>query len=356
MTPEHLKLKELAEAALADVHDGNAWIAFDEACTPEAILSPLKDLDKAEATILRLEPLVHVPGQWRCAKCKFVVHKMVLCASTGAVGLKPDTATEPCPNGCGPLWPCTWKEDAFECGNRLEQQHDEIAALKARAEKAEQERDEANAKAAVLGEALKPFARLGSMSAFHAEGVIRMRHAKNIGTTIDYRCFRDANDAICHLDAAAKALLENQRAPGTIEHCSRCGVSGAEYWAACQRPGCPIRPLKEQLDPQQGEGEHMMVDMETFKANAISLYDSDTGQSLEMEKHVDVTAHQTMNKSAVLAFTRAKRGRIAQLQSGCMQIHYFIDEQNGRRMMNEDSGRFGFAPGALCALALEYTP
>lgn len=96
-------------------------------------LRSIKHAEAVEAENVELRKIVHVPGQWRCAKCKFVVHKMVMCASTGNVGLKADTKTEPCPNGCGPLWPVTWKEDAFQCGERLVEQHDKIKELEASA-------------------------------------------------------------------------------------------------------------------------------------------------------------------------------------------------------------------------------
>jgi hypothetical protein len=38
---------------------------------------------------------------------------------SGTVG--PGTnETEPCPNGCGPLWPQTWRDEARDLGERLE--------------------------------------------------------------------------------------------------------------------------------------------------------------------------------------------------------------------------------------------
>lgn len=87
----------------------------------------------------------------------------------------------------------------------------------------------------------------------------------------------------------------------------------------------------------------------------VGLYDSDTGESLKAEKIVDVTPPGADDNS-VLVFTRAQRGRIVQLQQGCLQIHYFMDEQVGRGMMENDAERFGFAPGQLYALAVQNAP
>lgn len=89
----------------------------------------------------------------------------------------------------------------------------------------------------------------------------------------------------------------------------------------------------------------------------MSLFDSDTGKNLETLKEVDVTAEQTRAKKAVLLYTKAKRGRIVQLQSDGIRIHYFLDEIGGQQLMIEDSQRFGFHHnGMLCTLAKKYAP
>jgi hypothetical protein len=74
----------------------------------------------------------------------------------------------------------------------------------------------------------------------------------------------------------------------------------------------------------------------------LGLYDSDTGESLRVEKEVDVTAERDSVEPAYLLYTTAKRGRIVQLQMDCARIHYFLDEAGGTRMIREDSERFGF--------------
>jgi hypothetical protein len=50
-----------------------------------------------------------IPGVMHCAKCNFQLTKRVLCIGSGTIGAG-DNKTEPCPNGCGPLWPVTWKQ------------------------------------------------------------------------------------------------------------------------------------------------------------------------------------------------------------------------------------------------------
>lgn len=88
----------------------------------------------------------------------------------------------------------------------------------------------------------------------------------------------------------------------------------------------------------------------------IGLYDSDTNQDLETLKVVDVTADQTRAEKAELLFTKAKRGRIVQLRTDGMRIHYFFDELSGHKMMDEDCERFGFKPGHFHALAIVHAP
>ncbi|PJL41030.1 hypothetical protein B9Y78_07955 [Stenotrophomonas maltophilia] len=71
-----------------------------------------------------------VPGIVRCAKCSFQLHRTNLYLQSGAVGAG-DSKTEPCPNGCGPLWPVTWETWAREGWAEAERLHLENAALSA---------------------------------------------------------------------------------------------------------------------------------------------------------------------------------------------------------------------------------
>jgi len=52
-----------------------------------------------------------VPGVMHCAKCNFSLNRINLYTKSGTMGAG-DTKTEPCPNGCGPLWPVTWEQEA----------------------------------------------------------------------------------------------------------------------------------------------------------------------------------------------------------------------------------------------------
>jgi hypothetical protein len=58
----------------------------------------------------------NVPGVMRCAKCKFQIVRTNLYIKQGTTG-QGDSKIELCPNGCGPLWPVTWKEWAQEHSN-----------------------------------------------------------------------------------------------------------------------------------------------------------------------------------------------------------------------------------------------
>lgn len=72
-----------------------------------------------------------VPGVMRCAKCSFQLHRSNLNVNVGTVTAG-DSKTEPCPNGCGPLWPITWKLWAEEGWATAEKYFDELQALKQR--------------------------------------------------------------------------------------------------------------------------------------------------------------------------------------------------------------------------------
>lgn len=69
----------------------------------------------------RLRADVFRPGVMRCAKCQFRLIRNVLYAQTGNIGVG-TSETEPCPNGCGPLWPVTWKDECKEADKCWDQQ------------------------------------------------------------------------------------------------------------------------------------------------------------------------------------------------------------------------------------------
>lgn len=55
-------------------------------------------------------PDIHVPGQWRCAKCRFQLTQKNLNAADGTVTAR-DEAGDHCPNDGSPLWRVTWKQE-----------------------------------------------------------------------------------------------------------------------------------------------------------------------------------------------------------------------------------------------------
>lgn len=77
-----------------------------------------------------------VPGAMRCAKCSFRLSRVILDVSSGTAGAG-GNETEPCPNGCGPLWPVTWEEEARKAWATAE----ELFERAKRAEEALQCRD-----------------------------------------------------------------------------------------------------------------------------------------------------------------------------------------------------------------------
>lgn len=61
----------------------------------------------------------YVPGVMRCDRCKFELTRVNLNVNVGTATAG-NSEPEPCPNGCGPLRPTTWKERATEAEQMLE--------------------------------------------------------------------------------------------------------------------------------------------------------------------------------------------------------------------------------------------
>lgn len=108
--------------------------------------------DALQARVKELEALVYVPGSWHCPKCKFTLLQSNLNAQDGAITAR-DTPGDKCPNCNGPLWRCSWKNDAFEMQERAVEQMERAKAAESRALRAEQERDEAYERLKTLAEA-----------------------------------------------------------------------------------------------------------------------------------------------------------------------------------------------------------
>lgn len=80
----------------------------------------------------------YVPGVMRCAKCKFRLVKANLNMQDGTVSAAAGLEPEACPNGCGPMWPSTWRQEAeenLEIAERLQTQLSDLRVKFAEAEK-----------------------------------------------------------------------------------------------------------------------------------------------------------------------------------------------------------------------------
>ncbi|HGP2483667.1 TPA: ead/Ea22-like family protein [Salmonella enterica] len=79
-----------------------------------------KKLEAAEKRIAEQQSAIIAPGIMRCAGCGFVLTKNNINMTAGTITAG-DSKTEPCPNGCGPLWPVTWKEQTLQMRDDSEQ-------------------------------------------------------------------------------------------------------------------------------------------------------------------------------------------------------------------------------------------
>lgn len=95
----------------------------------DRILSAGKRAETAEAALSAANERLLVPGVLRCAKCSFQLAKTNLYMASGTTG-PGDNKTEPCPNGCGPLWPVTWEQWSREIGVQLDRYFDEAKELR----------------------------------------------------------------------------------------------------------------------------------------------------------------------------------------------------------------------------------
>jgi len=125
--------------------------------SPEAIASQREanelltnENDELRAEVARLKEASFSPGEMYCAKCNFGLIRTNLYIGSGTTG-PGDNSTEPCPNGCGPLWPVTWEKTARDSWKVAEE-----IAEREQAEK--QARASAESRLAALREAMEWFA------------------------------------------------------------------------------------------------------------------------------------------------------------------------------------------------------
>lgn len=83
----------------------------------------------------------------------------------------------------------------------------------------------------------------------------------------------------------------------------------------------------------------------------LGLYDSDTGESIKADVVHDVAS---LDEPITLLYARAERGRIVQVRrgtDGAVRIHYFYDEPEGQKMIDEDELRNGVSLAAILEMA-----
>lgn len=138
MPPDDIFDISLAEGTQLDA-DITALNALNSAANPATVLALLASLEAAEKRIAEQQSAIIAPGIMRCAGCGFVLTKNSINMAAGTITAG-DSKTEPCPNGCGPLWPVTWKEQALQMRDdseqwfiELQQAKNRIAELEARA-------------------------------------------------------------------------------------------------------------------------------------------------------------------------------------------------------------------------------
>lgn len=160
----------------------------------------------------RTEPDL-APGVMRCARCKFRLHRINLNVNVGTVTAG-DNKTEPCPNGCGPLWPVTWKQEAEEAMQVAEGLCDravaaerELADLRERLGpcaaqplKAEQAKD-----AAEDAELLEWLLTPRKERADRGERIERVINRNMLQVLLEFRAFCSAHDARAAIRAARAA-------------------------------------------------------------------------------------------------------------------------------------------------------
>jgi hypothetical protein len=101
---------KVTELEKKDTESADFICREDDNCpTENAVLQ--REWRQVTATVAQLEASRLVPGVMHCAKCNFSLTRINIYVGNGATG-PGDNKTEPCPNGCGPLWPVTWEQEA----------------------------------------------------------------------------------------------------------------------------------------------------------------------------------------------------------------------------------------------------
>lgn len=100
---------------------------------PEGVKFELIERDAYEALIIQRDAAKYVPGNLRCKKCNFYLVSSTLYVKSGTIG--PNNKSEPCPNGCGPLWKVTHTERLNEVIESANKSFDDLNAMRTKYER-----------------------------------------------------------------------------------------------------------------------------------------------------------------------------------------------------------------------------
>jgi len=98
--------------SLADDHYAESRITVVDVSDPD-VLAMVEALEKAQQRNAKLESSGTAPGILRCTECSYVLTKNIISVTADTITTV-KSEPEPCPNGCGPLQPVTWKALAIQ--------------------------------------------------------------------------------------------------------------------------------------------------------------------------------------------------------------------------------------------------
>ncbi|HHZ7594378.1 TPA: hypothetical protein ACWMCL_002198 [Klebsiella pneumoniae] len=99
------------------------------------------ELEALRQRIAELDSSGIAPGILRCTKCSFVQTKNIISVTADAITTV-SSESEPCPNGCGPLQPATWKALAIQLMFTTKQGLSDLLEAKKRIEELESDLSE----------------------------------------------------------------------------------------------------------------------------------------------------------------------------------------------------------------------
>lgn len=149
-----------------------------------------------------------VPGVVHCAKCNFRLNRVTLYMGNGVVAAG-GVETEKCPNGCGPMWPVTWEQEAHDAYKTAESQMDRALIAERLVEECRPYLKEAESPAECLTRNRTDLARIMGKWATEKMTTARLRTA--------------LNEILClSLEDTAEAYVIAGEALSTTDHPLNC--------------------------------------------------------------------------------------------------------------------------------------